>query len=425
MLTKEDNELLCRIGPGTPMGNLMRQYWLPAIRSDELPEPGCPPLRTKLMGEELIGFRGTDGNVGLINNKCPHRGASLFFGITEDCGLRCVYHGWKFDVNGNCVDMPSEPPESNFSDKVNIKSYPCQERNGIIWAYLGPRKVPPPLPELEANMEPNYNITVLHRANNWLQGIEGEMDTIHASFLHLGSMKVEDTEPGSLFYYYQALSRHGKFSVRKTDYGTAYGMYRPAEENTDYWRIGHILFPTFAMVPGIRNALGEETNFIAYIPMDDEHTLEWNVSLRDPDAPPRNTDRDYLPNTTDWYGRFNLTQDYGNDFLIDRELQQSGESYTGIKGIRQQDMAMTEGMGPILDRTDEHLGTTDQMIIRTRSRWLAAVRGHMEDGTVPPGVDQPELYHQRGGQIILPRDADWWEETKDLRENFRSKSVEV
>ena len=270
MLTLEDNELLCRIGPGTPMGELMREYWLPAIRSDELPEPDCPPLRTKLMGEELIAFRDTNGKIGLLDNYCPHRRVSLFFGRNEECGLRCVYHGWKFDVDGNCVDMPSEPPESTFNDKVKIKTYPCIERNGIIWAYLGSREVPPPLPELEANMHPDYNITVLHRSNNWLQGIEGEMDTIHASFLHLGHMKVEDTVPDSLFYYFQTASRDGKFSVRRTEYGTSYGMYRPAGDDSYYWRIGHMLFPTFAMVPGLPTLLAMR--------QDLSHTFQWMTS---------------------------------------------------------------------------------------------------------------------------------------------------
>ena len=160
MLNQTDNEYLCRIGPGTPMGNLFRQYWLPAIKSDELPAPDCPPVRVKLLGEELIAYRTTSGAVGLIQNACPHRGASLFFGRNEEEGLRCVYHGWKFDVAGNCVDMPSEPAESNFKTKVHAKAYRTHERNGVIWAYLGSREVPPSLPELEANMLGEENTTV-------------------------------------------------------------------------------------------------------------------------------------------------------------------------------------------------------------------------------------------------------------------------
>src|SRR5688500_17488294 len=151
MLSVEDNEMITQCGPGTPMGNLMRQYWLPAIQSDELPAPDCPPLRIRLLNENLIAFRATSGRVGLIDDACPHRGASMFFGRNEEDGLRCVYHGWKFDTFGQCVDMMSEPAESNFKAKVRTAAYPCTERNGIVWAYMGPRSTLPPLPDLEAD----------------------------------------------------------------------------------------------------------------------------------------------------------------------------------------------------------------------------------------------------------------------------------
>jgi phenylpropionate dioxygenase-like ring-hydroxylating dioxygenase large terminal subunit len=432
MLSKEDNEALCRIGPGTIMGNLFRQYWLPALKSGELPATDCPPVRVKLLGEELIAFRMTSGAVSLIQNSCPHRGASLFFGRNEEEGLRCVYHGWKFDAAGNCVDMPSEPAESNFKTKVHATAYHTTERNGIIWAYMGTREVAPPLPELEANMYPEEEtlISVLHRANNWMQGWEGEMDTAHAAFLHGGAARLEDTEPGSLVYY-EVKTRAGKFSVRDTNYGTAYSMYRPAEEDTLYHRIGHMLFPCFAMVPP--GPLGAGPTFIAYVPMDDYHTLEWNVFSRrrrimpgsgDIIAGVRRTDgpdRDYLPNGTGWFDRYNLTQNFENDFMIDRENQKNMVSYTGIRGIRQQDMAMTESMGPIMNRSREHLGTTDALIIRTRRRLLACARALEESGEVPPGVDQPKVYHQRSGGIILPRSADWWEATRAVREQFEAQ----
>src|ERR687897_490333 len=152
MLSKEDNELLCRVGPGTPMGELMRQYWLPGALSSELPERDGAPMRLRLLGENLIAFRVTSGAIGVVQNSCPHRGASLFFGRNEEDGLRCVYHGWKWDVSGACPDMPSEPAESNFKSKVHARAYPTRERNGIIWAYMGPREVPPPLPDMEANI---------------------------------------------------------------------------------------------------------------------------------------------------------------------------------------------------------------------------------------------------------------------------------
>jgi phthalate 4,5-dioxygenase oxygenase subunit len=438
MLSPQDTEYLCRIGPGTPMGNLFRQYWLPAIKSDELPAPDCPPIRVKLLGEELIGFRTTLGAVGLIQNACPHRGASLFFGRNEEEGLRCVYHGWKFDIAGDCVDMPSEPAESNFRTKVHARAYRTHERNGIIWAYMGSRDVPPSLPELEANMlgEENSTITVLHRANSWMQGWEGEMDTIHAAFLHGGATRVEDTEPGSL-QYYEVKTRNGKFAVKDTDMGVSYGMYRVAEEDSYYWRVGHMLFPCFAMVPP--GPLGQGPSFMAYVPMDDYHTLEWGCfsRARQPQqvmagqgnvARGRRTagvDREYLPNGTGWHDRFNINQNFSNDFLIDREAQRNWESFTGIRGIRQQDMAMTESMGPIMNRGREHLGTTDALIIRTRRKLIASARALEEHDIAPPGVDTPQAYHQRSGGIVLPRSLDWWEATREQREKFEAGLPQV
>jgi phenylpropionate dioxygenase-like ring-hydroxylating dioxygenase large terminal subunit len=356
----------------------------------------------------------------------------MFFGRNEEEGLRCVYHGWKFDVTGACVDMPSEPAESNFKAKVRTKAYRTRERNGIIWAFLGDREIPPELPELEANMYPAEEtmISVLHRPNNWMQGWEGEMDTVHAAFLHGGATRPEDTQPGSL-QYYEVKNRSGKFSVRETDYGTAYSMYRVAEADSYYHRIGHMLFPCFAMVPP--GPLGQGPTFIAYVPMDDYHTLEWNVfSRRDRVVQPgrgdiqrgvRTTpgpDREYLPNGTGWFDRYNITQNWDNDFLIDREAQKNWVSYTGIRGIRQQDMAMTESMGPIMDRTNEHLGTTDALIIRTRRKLLASARALAAEGITPPGVDKPQAYHQRSGGIVLPRSADWWDATQALREKFEA-----
>ncbi|HWO72839.1 MAG TPA: Rieske 2Fe-2S domain-containing protein [Dehalococcoidia bacterium] len=432
MLSKEDNELLCRVGPGTPMGDLMRQYWIPAVRSDELPAPDCPPLRVRLLGEDLIAFRVTSGAVGLVQNACPHRGASLFFGRNEEEGLRCVYHGWKFDVAGRCVDMPSEPAESNFKSKVRAKAYPCVERGGIVWAYMGPREVPPPLPQLEANMLPEgqYSIYCIFQECNYMQGWEGEMDTVHQAFLHYGSERAADIQPGTAGYYI-ARQRQAKFSILDTEFGTSYGAYRPAEEDTYYWRIAHQMFPFYAMIP--TGTLGLEVRFRAYVPVDDEHTLMWTVTGRNGVRPGREGLRgtnqeqraggepqiEWLPNSTDWYGRFRITQDPRNDFGIDRQLQKSGRSFSGIPGgARPQDMAVTWSMGPIYDRSREHLGTTDQLIIRTRRRLLAAAKALRDHGIIPPGVDNPEVYAQRSGGVILPRDADWWEATKDLRRGF-------
>jgi nitrite reductase/ring-hydroxylating ferredoxin subunit len=413
------------------MGNFFRQYWLPAIRSDELPAPDCPPVRIKLLGEELIGYRTTSGTVGLMQNSCPHRGASMFFGRNEEEGLRCVYHGWKFDVTGACVDMPSEPAESNFKNKVRATAYKTHERGGIIWAYMGPREVPPPLPDIEANMlsaGPEH-VAVLYRACNWMQGLEGEMDTVHAAFLHYGSARVEDTEPGS-FDYFHYRERAARFVTMETDYGTANGAYRPAEEDSHYWRVTQILFPFYHMIPGGR--IGEGIKIGAYVPMDDYNHLQWEIGTYKPngEALGRSVARGNpgmdaplgsrrLPNGTGWFERHRSDQNMDNDFQIDREAQKNNESYTGIAGIRIQDCAVTESMGRINDRTIEHLGTTDSFIIRTRRRLIAMAKALDEQGITPIGVDTPEVYRQRSGEMVIPRAQDWWNAYEQKREAWQ------
>jgi phenylpropionate dioxygenase-like ring-hydroxylating dioxygenase large terminal subunit len=434
MLSREDNELLCRVGPGTAMGSLLRQYWIPTLMSSELPAPDCPPVRVRLLGENLIAFRVTSGNVGLIQNACPHRGASLFFGRNEQEGLRCVYHGWKFDCAGVCVDMPNEPAESAFKSKVRARAYPCVERNDVIWAYLGPRPIPPPLPDLEPNLmsRGEYAVQKVLRECNWFQALEGDIDTSHLGFLHLGAVKPEDTRPGT-FDYYNVTDRAPKYEVVDSEFGTSYGAYRPAENDTYYWRIAHFLFPFFTMIP--TGILGMQVLVRAWVPLDDEHTMFWAIGV------PRSREGagsaggavpvtkngrpvaaagnrpggfEFLPDTDDWFGKFRLSQNKDNDYLIDREAQRT-QSFTGIAGIHQQDQAVTESMGPIIDRTQEHLGTSDAMVIRTRRRVLNAAKSLRDGGVVPPGVEHPELYRQRSGGVILPRDADWLEATKGLR----------
>ena len=437
MLGREDNELLCRVGPGAPTGNLIRQYWIPALLTSELPGPDCPPVRVRLLGENLIGFRVTSGQVGLIQSNCPHRGASLFFGRNEEEGLRCVYHGWKFDCAGFCVDMPNEPPESNFKSKIRARAYPCVERNGIVWTYLGPREIRPPLPDLEPNMlgSGDYAVQKISRECNWFQALEGDIDTSHLSFLHLGAVKPENTTPGS-FDYYNVADRAPRYEVVDTAFGTSYGAYRPADADTYYWRIAHFLFPFYTMIP--TGILGMQVLVRAWVPIDDEHVMFWSIS-----APRTRQGRggaggastltnggrpvaaagarpggfEFVPDTTDWLGKFRLVENQGNDYLIDREAQRT-ESFTGIAGIHQQDQAVTESMGPIYDRTQEHLGTSDAMVIRTRRRVLDAAKGLRDHGIVPPGVDDPAVYRHRSGGVLLPRSADWLEATKELRQAF-------
>jgi len=423
VLSKEDNELLCRVGPGTPMGELFRQFWLPAARSDELPAPDCPPRRLKLLGEELIGFRTSSGKVGLIQNACPHRGASLFFGRNEEEGLRCVYHGWKFDVEGRCVDMPSEPAESNFKGKVRARAYPCAERGGIVWAYMGPREAPPPLPQLEANMLPQDEVLLetAHRGCNWMQALEGDIDTSHIGFLHSGVEALENQRPGS-FAYYALKDKAPRYVVVDTEFGTSYGAYRPAEPGYTYWRIAHFLFPCFSMIP--TGILGRQVLARAWVPLDDENSMLYSMAARAGNdivgrAATIFGHEDYLPDSTDWLGRSRATRQAYNDYLIDRRAQKAG-SFTGIAGVHTQDMCVTESMGAVMDRTHEHLGTSDAMVIRTRRALLRAARELRDRGVAPALVDRPELYLTRSGGVILPESADWLLATERLRQPFVS-----
>ncbi len=428
MLSVGDNELLCKVGPGTAGGALIRQYWLPALLSSELPKPDGDLLRIRLLGENLIAFRDTAGRVGLIQNACPHRCASLFYGRNEEGGIRCVYHGWKFDVTGKCLDMPLEPPEGGYKDKVRAVAYPTREQGGIVWAYMGARTTLPPLPDFEAIQLDEVRSTLAMRECNWVQAMEADLDTGHVGFLHWGSARLQDARPGS-FAYYAVKDPVPRYRVTDTDYGTLYGAYRPAEADSYYWRIGSFLFPFYTMVPV--GVLGLQIGVRCYVPLDDEHTMVWSI-----EPPPerlgagRGAGRagvefsegrlpagiqsEYLPNTSDWLGRWRYAQNPQNDYLIDRELQRTA-SYTGIIGANQQDQGITESMGAISDKTQEHLGTSDIMIARTRLRLLRAMKALRDDGATPPGVDHPEVYRVRSGGILLPRDADWLKATEKLR----------
>jgi phthalate 4,5-dioxygenase oxygenase subunit len=416
MLSREDNELLCRVGLGTPMGNLMRQYWVPAGLSSELPEPDGSPLRVRLLGEDLIAFRTTSGVVGLIQNNCPHRGASLFYGRNEDEGLRCVYHGWKFDRAGRCVDMPSERAESCFKEKVKAVAYPCVEQAGMIWAYLGSRTVPPPMPALEP-LSGDSSIQIYQRECNWVQALEGDIDTGHTVFLHLGGVEPQEV-PVDTWARYALTDRAARYEVTDMDFGVMYGAHRPAGDGTAYWRIANFLFPFYAMVP--TGVMGLEVRVRAWVPMDDGHTLAITVSRgqapqgrtagRQVVGPP-----EVLPNTTDWYGRFRCVANEANDYLIDRKAQKS-VSYTGISSIFLQDQAVTESMGEIYDRTQERLGTSDMMVIRTRKRLIDAAKALRDRGQTPPGVDNPEVYRVRSGGVMLPNGVDWVKATEGLRQ---------
>jgi phenylpropionate dioxygenase-like ring-hydroxylating dioxygenase large terminal subunit len=355
MLSAQDNDLLCRTGAGTPMGDLMRQYWIPALMPDELPAGDSPPMRVRLLGENLIAFRVSSGAVGLIANSCPHRGASLFFGRNEEEGLRCVYHGWKFDVDGNCVDMPSEPAESNFKTKVKATTYPCVERNGVIWTYMGPRETPPPLPDFLPNLSPECRTGTHMRECNWMQALEGDIDTLHWGFLHAGHVRPEDCLPGSPDFYASRI-RSARLEVMEHEAGLSYGAYRHAEETTDYWRMANFLMPFYTMNP--TQLLGKKTMGNAWVPIDDDHCMVWGFNAPTPGATTgpgvgglldnrqrgqqqapamdangvqqRGANRGFIDNTSDWLGRWRTYQNPRNDYLIDREAQAKMEIFSGI-----------------------------------------------------------------------------------------------
>jgi phthalate 4,5-dioxygenase oxygenase subunit len=426
MLTRDENELLCRVGPGTPMGELMREYWLPGLLSSELPGRDSDPRRIMLLGEPLIAFRDTNGEVGLLQNNCPHRGASLFFGRNEESGLRCVYHGWKFDTAGNCVDMPNEPAESDFRTKVSALAYPTRERGGIIWVYMGARTAEnlPPLPDLEGNMLPDdqTGIGIFQRECNWMQALEGDIDTAHVGFLHQGAISADSVPEGSWAKY--ALSdRAPRFKVLDVDGGVTYGTFRPADPGNTYWRVAHFLFPFYTMVAA--GVLGLKVAVRAWVPIDDNHCFGLSMSKLGTQGRQRSgqpgdnlVDAPLRPDSTDWYGRFRFDANARNDFRIDRDKQRGGKSYTGIPSVSLEDHAVTESMGPIYDRTSEHLGSSDAMIIRTRRRLMAAAAAVRERGIVPPGVDQPEAYRLRSGGVVLPDGADWFQATLPLQQAF-------
>jgi hypothetical protein len=338
--------------------------------------------------------------------------------------------------------MPSEPEESTFKEKVRAVAYPCVERNGIVWSYMGPRAVPPPLPDIEPNLVGGDEVVVqkVLRACNWFQGLEGDIDTSHLGFLHLGALTPEDTKPGS-FDYYLVADRAPRYDVIDTEFGTSYGCYRPAEADTYYWRIAHFLFPFYTMIP--TGLLGMQVLVRAWVPVDDEHIMFWSIALPSTRegrgatggaATVNGSSRaaavagglagghGFLPDSTGWLGRHRLAQHQGNDYLIDREAQRT-KSFTGIAGIHQQDQAITESMGTIIDRTQEHLGSSDAMVIRTRRRAINAAKALRETGAVPPGVDDPTVYRARSGGVILPRTASWLEATSELRQAFRATTT--
>jgi phthalate 4,5-dioxygenase len=428
MLTREDNEILCRVGPGTLMGNLLRRYWTPALLSSEVPEPDSPPVRVRILGEDLIAFRDSEGRVGLFEQACPHRGASVFFGRNEESGLRCVYHGWKFDVDGNCVDMPSEPAESNFRNKVRIGSYPTHESGGVVWAYMGPPDKKPGFRDFGSESIPReqWQAFKAKALCNWVQRNEGQIDSSHISWLHqyfgAGDYPDDGTDrPGypsfDMSIKIWAHDRAPRLEVEDEWFGYRYGARRTTPNGHQHVRVTAYIPPYTTIVANIPWAVGG----VHCVPIDDYSCYFFfgggnvtevdriaqrlsgvegkqlfdNTPYRRPADPRqlenRNGRRRFLPE---------------NDYLIDRDLQKT-TFYTGITDFGSQDLMATESMGPIYDRTQERLGTTDKAIIRMRQILINAAK-NLEKGIEPPALDASMPFHEiRSGEKILEAGEDW------------------
>lgn len=426
MLSHGDNERLVRVGPGTPMGELMRLFWIPFFPSAEL-TPDGQPKRVKLLCEDLVAFRDSQGRIGLVSNACAHRGAPLMFGRNEECGLRCVYHGWKFDVTGAVTDMPAEPEHSRLKEKVRIKAYPCRERNGIAWTYMGPdRENPPPLPDLEWNLVPPENVHLSFRVQecNWLQALEGEIDSAHAPILH-GRIDAK----GAINDWMAKRDLRPTFQNVQQPFGVSIASRRRIDDDTLYWRVNQFLLPFYSLVPP--QSKFPELSGHAWVPIDDETTLALMFSYH-PSQPlyPRSRElfeaghngretghasRDCYaaksPATpyADFWTRYSPEAGYAFDYAT-----QQTTWFSGLPGLWVQDAACQSGIAPVYDRTQEHLCVSDMGIVMTRRFLLDSVAAHQERAVKPRGVDSPDTFMVRAVSLTLPVGTPWAEAGRDF-----------
>ncbi|MGH7853573.1 MAG: Rieske 2Fe-2S domain-containing protein [Candidatus Binatia bacterium] len=416
MLSKEDNELVTRTNPGTPMGDLIRRYWVPALLSEEIPARDDPPARVKLLGEDLLAFRDTQGRIGLIGERCAHRGTSLFFGRNEKCGLRCIYHGWKYDTEGNIVDTPAEPSGSDFRKKLRHTAYPTHESNGIVYAYLGPRELMPIFPNYEWTQVP-LEFTYVTKGLlecNYLQGLEGECDSSHLSFLHRSftnernqTLYKSDTAP---FY-----------ETEDTDFGVRLIATRNAADNQHYVRFSAFVMPVYGCVPAGRptNEL-EGFEIHTYVPADDTHCWRYDIGFR----------RDRAVRDDEVHRRKQIKSDYTrirnarNNYLQDRQMQRT-VSFTGIEDFLNHEACATESMGAIFDRSKEHLGVSDKAVIAVRKFLLTAVK-ELQEGKEPPhlvrAAERNWFPHVDCFACLLPRNVTWRQHFDYLTESAHKEN---
>ena len=408
-MTPEDHKLLSETGKGTAMGELLRRFWMPAVLSRELPEADGAPVRVRLLGEDLVAFRDTKGRVGLLREHCSHRGASLFYGRNGECGLRCWYHGWKYDLDGNCVDMPNVLPGQDFKHRIKHPAYPCVERNGAVWTWMGPRADMPDLPELEWLTVPEDQAFVSKRLQlcNWMQGMDGDLDSSHLAFLHGNPLKARttalpDKSPGWLLE-----DPVPKIELEAMPAGLLMGARRRADATSFYWRVNQWFMPGFTTIPlaGDSPQAGH-----AWVPIDDTKvwtfTFSWHPRRKLSDAELErmrtgsNVHARLIPGTTIPY--YNQSNGYAEP-----DAPPAAQPWMRITDLQAQDMAMTESMGPLWDRTLENTGPSDGVIMRTRRRLIEAARHLRETGEAPRIA--PADYRLRPVSVQLPEGASWRE----------------
>lgn len=413
MMTNEENDLLCRVEGDAPMGQIMRRHWMPACLIEEVAEPDGPPLKVRLLGEDLVVFRDSDGRLGVIDEYCPHRRVSLAFGRNEECGLRCLYHGWKMDVEGNVIEMSSEPPESGFAEKVKIKAYPTREWGGFVWTYMGPAETMPEFepPAFAPHENTRVSIVKIHVGCNWAQILEGQIDSAHSSSLHSSDMKpakVEAAKAVDTHWLRPSTDKAPRLQVERTSFGFHYAAIRRpiANANThDYVRVTVYVAPFTALIPP-NNEYNVAT---VLVPADDTNTVFHFIAWSDKGGIDQEAWRKFngAQPGIDLDRSFNNVRTRANNYRQDRKAMQLGD-FTGIKGIPNQDIVMWETMGPIADRTKERLGASDLAVVEFRKLMVDAAK-QMRDKGVAIGTTTPHIPHThiRSSESIVSKSTDW------------------
>lgn len=420
-MNKEMSETLVRTGPGTPMGNLMRRYWVPILQSNEIAEPDGPQVRVQILGEKLIAFRDTEGKASLIDEFCSHRGVSLYFGRNEEGGIRCAYHGLKFNRKGECVDVPSAP---QACARMGIKAYPCIERGGIVWAYMGPPDKQPAPPEVEWCGLPASHVFVSKRLQetNYLQAMEGGIDTSHVSYVHRYEVDIDPMHQGTKANDYIKADGNVIFEIEKNPFGLTLFGRRNGEPDSYYWRITQWLFPWFTLIPPFGDhALGGHV----WVPIDDHHCWAWSINFH-PSKPLSEEERQDMEQGKGIHveyepGTFRPRQNKDNDYLIDRRAQNEKRAYSGVFGFSMQDASLQESMGPIQNHEAERLLPTDKAIVMARRMLHEAALG-LEQGVEPPALDA-STQRVRAAGVLLARDLDPTEWAKEHVADGLSQSV--